>query len=96
MIEIKKYFPKSWWSSQLQKLRDERERFYKIFRKTNRQQHLIQWKKTRADFEILAQKNKKEHWEKFASSLNCNAPINQAWNRVSQIKGKYPKKSYHP
>ena len=41
---------------------------------------------------ILAQNNKKEDWEKFARSLNCNTPINQAWNIVRQLKGKSPKK----
>ena len=73
------------------KLRDKRERFYKIFKKTNRQQHLIQWKKNRTEFKILPQKNKKENWGKFVSSLNCSTPINQAWNRVRQLKGKDPK-----
>ena len=48
--------------------------------------------KNRAEFKILAQKNKKEDWEKFASSLNCNTPTNQTWNRVRQLKGKDPKK----
>ena len=89
----KKHFPKPWWSSQLQKLRDERERFYKIFRKTNREQHLIQWKKqARAEFNSLAKKNKKENWKKFASSLNSNTPIKQAWNRIRQLKDKDPEK----
>ena len=49
-------------------------------------------KKNRAEFKILAQKNKKEDWEKFASFLNCSTPINQAWNSVKRLKGKYPKK----
>ena len=94
MIEIKKHFPKLWWSIQVQELRDKRERLYKVFRKTNRQQHLILWKKVRADFKILAQKNKKEIWEKISSSLNSKTPINQAWNRVRQLKGKNPKKKF--
>ena len=41
---------------------------------------------------MLAQKNKKEDWQKFVSSLNSNTPINQAWNTVRQLKGKDPKK----
>ena len=81
-----------WWSSQLQKLSDKRERFYNIFRKTNREQHLIQRKKAKTELKSLAKKNKKENWEKFASSLNRNTPVNQAWNRVRQQKGKDPKK----
>ena len=36
--------------------------------------------------------NKREDREKFDSSLNRNTPINQAWNRVRQLKGKDPKK----
>ena len=49
-----------WWSSRLQKLRDKRDRVYKIFTKTNCEQHLIQCKKIRAKFKTLAKKNKKE------------------------------------
>ena len=63
-----------------------------MFRKANREQNLILWKKNRAELKILAEKNKKEDWEKFVSSLNMNTPINQAWNRVRQLKGKDPKK----
>ena len=33
-----------------------------------------------------------EDWEKLASCLNNEAPVNQAWNRVRQLKGKDPKK----
>ena len=56
--------------------------------KTNREQHLIQWKKNRAEFKSLAKKNKKENWEKFAKSLNSNTPKNQTLNRERQLKGK--------
>ena len=93
MLE-KKHFPKLWWSSQLQKLRPKREWFYKTFRKTTHAQQLTQWKKARAEFKSLAKKNKKENWEKFARSLNSNTPINRAWSRVGQLKGKI-KKSKH-
>ena len=89
MIEVKKHFPEPWWSSQLQKLRDKRESFYKIFRENNHQQHLIQQKKPDQNSKF---KPKKEYWEKLASSINSNTPINQALNRVSQLKGKDPKK----
>ena len=55
----KKHFPKPWWSRQLQKVRDKRERFYKIFRKSNREQHLIQLKKKQSRIQKFAKKNKK-------------------------------------
>ena len=54
---------------------------------------LFSGKKSIAEFKTLAKMNKKEDWEKFASSLNRNTPINQAWNRVRQLKGKDPKKA---
>ena len=60
--------------------------------KTNREQHLIQCKKARAEFKSLTKNNKKGDWEKFAGSLKSNTPINQAWNRVRRLEGKDPKK----
>ena len=52
-------------------------------------------KKARAEFKSLAKKNKKEELgKKFASSTNSNTLINQAWNRVNQLKVKDPKKVY--
>ena len=59
----KKHFPKPWWSSQLQKLRDKREQFYKIFKKTNYEQDLIQWKKAIAEFKSLAKKQEGRLWK---------------------------------
>ena len=77
MIQIEKTLPQPWWSSQLQNTKRQKRTILKIFKKTNREQHIIQWKN-----------NKKEVWEKFTSSLNRNTPINQAWNKVGQLKGK--------
>ena len=58
-----------------------------LYQLYSREQHVIQWKRARAEFKSLARKNKKKDWEKFASSLNNNTPINQVWNRVRQLKG---------
>ena len=88
----KKQFSKPRWSNQLQKLRDKGEQFYKIFRKTKREQHLTQWKKVKPELKSLAKKNKKEGWEKLVCSLIGNTPISQSWNKVRQLKGKDPEK----
>ena len=97
MIEIKKTLAQApVEQSTTKKLGNKRDLFYKIFRKTKREQHLIRWKKSLSRIEKSSKKNKKEEWEKFASSLNRNAPINQAWNRVGQLKDKDLKKSEHP
>ena len=42
--------------------------------------------KARAEFKSLAKNNKKEDWEKFVSSLHSNTSMNQAWDRVRQLK----------
>ena len=90
--EINKTLPQALVDQSIQELRYVRERLYKIFRKSNREEHLILWKITRADFKVLARKTKKEDWVKYASYLNKHTPINQAWNIVTQLKGKDPKK----
>ena len=92
MIEIKNTSLRPDGAVIYKKLRDERVHFYKVFRKTNREQHLIHWKKFKAEFKSLAKKDKKEDGEKFASFLNSNTPINQACKRVRQLKGNDRKK----
>lgn len=92
VVEITKRFPKSWWSKELEELKNKRERFYKIKRKTSKVEHVILWKKTRAQFKRLAKKNKKEDWENFASSLNSDTPLNKVWNKMRHLKGKDPKR----
>ena len=49
-------------------------------------------KKNKAEFKILPKRNKKESWENFASSLNCNTPINIAWDKTRRIKANNQKK----
>ena len=61
--EKKKHFSKPWSSSHLRKPRDKEKQIYKLVRKTKCEQHLIQWKKSRADFKILPKKNTNEEWE---------------------------------
>ena len=57
-------------------------------RRTRRKQHLVQWKKTRAELKSLTFKYNKKNCEKIVTSLNCNTPTNQAWNRVRQLDSK--------
>ena len=64
----------------------------KIFRKINREQHLIQRENARAEVKSLSKKNKNEEWKNFASSLNSNTPINQAWNRKKTVERQRSKK----
>ena len=85
----KKTFPKAKLSSQLQKLRDNKERFYKIFRENNRKQHLIKWKKSQGTIQKSTQNEQEGGLGKFANFLNSHTPINQAWDRVRQRQQKH-------
>ena len=90
VIEIKKRFPQPRWNSQLQTLRDKRKCFYKIFRKINCEQHLIQWKKKQSR---IQESSRKKRWKtgKFLLALSTALHLQFKPNRVTQLRGKYPK-----
>ena len=73
-------------------LKDKRERFYKIYKKPRTTSTSSCEKKITAELKNLAKKNKKDNLENFASSLNCNTPINIAWDKTRRIKANNQKK----
>ena len=74
-------------------LRVKRDCFYRIYKITNHNNHLILCKKKNiAEFKSLTKKNKKESWENLAGSLNYWTTINIAWDKNKTDQGQRAKK----
>lgn len=89
---ISKYFPKPWWSREIQQLRNKREHLYTKYHKNKSLINLIEWKKARAKFKAMSIKAKSDSWEKLTSTLNQNTPVNKIFEISRKIQGK-PEKS---
>jgi len=91
-IRHTKFYPKPWWSVQVQKSYNARERAYKAYRTRKSPANFIRWKQKRAEHRINIRNHKKMSWEKMASEININTPINKVWENIRRIKGRSPKK----
>jgi len=91
-VNVTRFYPKPWWSAELKRSRDRRERLYHIFRTRQSQQNLLNWKKARAEHKKSVKKHKEESWKQLAKSFNQNTPIGKVWENFRRINGKQAKK----
>ena len=85
MIEIQKHFPRPWWSSPLQKLRDQKERF----------QHVIEWKKNQSRFQNSSPKEKEGRLGKICQLSLQQYTYKSSLEQSNTVKRYRSKKSYH-
>lgn len=83
-----KYFPKPWWCIEVTNSRNKREQLYKTFIRTKSLQHMIAWKKARAECKQLIKVKKKESWTNLTSDINRNTPISKVYETIRRIQGR--------
>jgi len=91
-IKHVKFYPKPWWSVNVQKTYNARERAYKAYRTTRSPGNFVRWKQKRAEHRLNVKKHKKISWERMAGEISVNTPIAKVWESVRRIKGRSPKK----
>jgi hypothetical protein len=82
-----RFFPKPWWSLEVQKARDRREKAYQKYRRNKSLNNFIEWKRARAKFKFISKKSKKESWIKLTTTLNQNTPTSKIYQIIRKIKG---------
>lgn len=83
-----KFFPKPWWTKEVQDARNKRERLYQAYKRNKSLTNIIAWKRARAEFKSITIQSKKESWEKFTGTVNKNTPISKVWETIRKIKGR--------
>jgi len=87
-----RFYPKPWWSSECSRVWRERERCYRVYRRTHSINDKVEWKKARALATKTFKEEKKREWAEYVSGLNINATSSEIWNKIRKIKGRTPKK----
>ena len=85
-----KYFPKPWWSKQLQDAFQKREKSFIQFKKRKSVNNLITWKRNKAYFQYLRKRERTEHWQNTCNSLTINTPLQKVYATIRRIKGRAP------
>ena len=85
-----RFYPKPWWTPDLTRTRNIRERLYKIYRRNKTDQNRTNWSKARAEHKRNIKKAKDESWEKYTSEFNASIPISNLCKRVKRMKNIAP------
>ena len=85
-----RFYPKPWWTPDLTRTRNKRERLYQIYRRNKTVQNRTNWHKARAEHKRNIKKAKDESWEKYTSEFNANIPISYLCKRVKRMKNIAP------
>ena len=85
-----RFYPKPWWTPDLTRTRNIRERFYQIYRRSRTDRNRTNWSRARAQHKRNVRKKKEESWEKYTSEFNENMPISDLCKRVKKMKNIAP------
>jgi len=88
-----KYYPKPWWTREVKRSKQERERLYQRYRSNRTEQNMLQWKRKRASHKKLVKESKKQCWIDHVSTINCNTPVSSIYEKIKAIKGRKQRKT---
>ena len=66
--------------------RPQKKRLYKIYRKYPSEVNFSQYQKSNAIARRTIKQSKKESWNSFLASINCNTHIKELWDKINSIK----------
>ena len=90
--KISKFYPKPWWTPEVKKSKQIRERLYQLYRRNKSYTNLINWKRKRAQHKKLVRESKRSSWIQFVETININTPPQMLYENIRRIKGKPQRK----
>lgn len=76
-----------WWNSNLNTLRNEKQRLFHNFKRVRNDNNLILYKKHNALFRKAVKDSKAMCLQKFTSNINPNSSSQRIWNDIKRITG---------
>jgi len=76
-----------WWSRECKEAIKERNKAFRLLKRTHNFQHLIEYKRAQAMVRQNVRKAKREYWKTFCDSLGRTTPIEKVWGMIRKMKG---------
>ncbi|XP_042875057.1 uncharacterized protein LOC122255192 [Penaeus japonicus] len=85
---------KPWWNNKCKEIIKKRNKAYNKWKKKPNKENQIEYKTLLAKAKQIIDKEKKESWEKFCTSLSFTTPPKTIWNFIKKMNGKTSKMDY--
>ena len=76
-----------WWSEECQQAVRERNRAFKLVKKTLSQQHLFQYKKAQALLRKTVRRAKRVAWRGYCSGIGRTTLVGEVWGMIKKMGG---------
>lgn len=77
-----------WWSIEIRDAIKDRKNALALFNHQPITSNLVRFKQLKAKARQLIRKAKRESWQKFTSTINCQTSPREVWNSVRRISGR--------
>ena len=78
-----------WWNNKCTEVVKERNRAFKMLRKTLNMDTLMEYQRKKAMARKVIKEAKKESWRQFCSTIGRETTLNKMWMMVKKMIGKY-------
>ena len=86
--KYRRYFPKSWWTSECTAAFKEREKLYRRYMNDKSDFNKIAWKKARSTAKYLFRKSKTENLHSFLDKMTLDVPAAIIYDKLRKMRGK--------
>lgn len=76
-----------WWSEQCEEAIKNRNRAFKVLKRTHHFQHLIDYKQFQAVVRRTIRQTKRTYWREYCSSIGNTTSVDQVWGMIKRMEG---------
>ena len=87
----KRFYPVPYWNAECQRLWNERERLYRLQKRSGLLADKISWKRARALTKKTIKQSKEQELHDYLSSMKHTTPMSIIYQKLRQMRGKPPR-----
>ncbi|KAI2660328.1 putative RNA-directed DNA polymerase from transposon BS [Labeo rohita] len=83
-----------WWTGECRRVIKDRNRTFRLLRRTHNFEHLIQYKRAQALVKKTIRQAKRSYWRHFCSSIGSMTPVGDVWGMIKRMGGERTEREY--
>lgn len=91
LFRPRRFFPKPWWSADCTAAWRERERLYRLYKRTHLLVDRVRWHRARALAKRTFANAKQADLRRYLGSMRVNTPMSQIYSKLRAMRGRPPR-----
>lgn len=79
--------PVPWWSEECSKIVNERNKAFKMLKRTYNFQRLMEYKRIQAQVKKVVRNAKRNSWREYCNKIGRTTPLGEVWGMIKKMRG---------